>query len=583
MNERPFGEFLFSTLADLSVRHVFGIPGDYVLPLYAALEATDGIEAVVATHEPCAAFSADAYGRQAGLGVLLVTYGVGGFNAMNGVAGAYAEQSPLLVVSGGPPRGYTQTGDPLQPIPHHVLRTATDQLDAYRRVTDLALRLEDPATAARDVVRAARWARDRKRPVYLEVPTDLMTAPIGMGAMDPPTDSDDPADLDRAVALFRDRLGRADRPVVLAGMEVARHRLGQEVRRIMHGFGAPAVTTILAKSALPDGEPGVLGVYGGVLSTDPGARSLVESADLVVALGSVATDVNCGVFTADLHADRLLIARSGWIGDASHPLTTGVGFARFVRGLAADLPPPAADLPSPAADPSMAWPTVGRFDYATSRSRMDRYLGVVEAHLRPGDLVVADTGDSCCGSLAMRIPRENGYLANAFYGSMGFAVPAALGAHLAEPDARPVVLVGDGAFQMTGLELSNSVRRGLDPIVVLWNNDGFGMQRIFQDGPFNDIGRWDYQQIPALLGGGRAWRAQSPEDLGAALAQARDYREGPSIIEAVVERGEVSTGMEIFGRAFGREKTGACPAAPPDAPPCAHHDTCAYCRAAIWK
>jgi TPP-dependent 2-oxoacid decarboxylase len=579
MNEQPFGEYLFSTLASLSVRHVFGIPGDYVLPLYRALDATDGIEAVVATHEPCAAFSADAYGRQTGLGVLLVTYGVGGFNAMNGVAGAYAEQSPLLVISGGPPRGYAPTGDPLEPIPHHVLRTATDQMDAYGQITDLALRLNNPATAAQDVVRAATWARDRKRPVYLEVPTDLMNAPIPVGTQ---TSSVEPAfvglqtDLDRAVTLFTERMSQAKRPVLLVGIEVARHGLQPEIRRLMQTFNAPAVTTVLAKSALPDTEPGVLGVYAGVLSTDPGARKLVESSDLVVLLGTLVTDVNCGAFTADLHRDRMLIARSGWIGDSSLRLGRDLAFAPFLRDLAKR-----SDVPATGQAPD--WPTATRFDYQASTSLMDQYMGVIEDQLQPSDVVVADTGDACCGSMPMRIRRQSGYLANAFYGSMGFAVPAALGAQLAEPDTRAVVLVGDGAFQMTGMELSNAVRRGLDPLVILFNNDGFGMQRVFQDGPFNDIGRWDYQKLPALLGGGRAWRADSPDTLRAALAEARDYRDGPSIIEAVLPKGDISRTLQVFGQAFSREKTGACPVAPPDAPPCDHHDTCSFCRAAIWK
>ncbi len=574
MNRRPLGEQLFSTLARLSVRHVFGIPGDYVLPLYSALEATDDIEPVVATHEPCAAFSADAYGRHSGLAALLVTYGVGALNAANGVAGAYAEHSPLLVISGGPPRGYAPTGDPLEVVPHHVLRSPRDQLDAFAKITDLALRLDNPATASQQILDAAVWAREHKRPVYLEVPTDMMTMPVPVETARPRPKGDHRLDLDRAVSLFGERLTAASRPVLLVGVEVARHGLAPEVRRIMRAHGARVVTTLVAKAAMADTEPGVMGVYAGVLSTDPATRAVVESADLVVMLGTLVTDVNCGAFTADLKRDRLLIARSGWIGDGSLRVGRELGFARFVRELAAASP----EVSTPA-----GWPTARGFDYRSSNSRMDQYMAVVQAQLGPHDLLVADTGDSCCASLGMRIPRENGYLANAFYGSMGFAVPAALGAQLAEPGLRPIVLVGDGAFQMTGLELSNMVRRRMGPMVLLFNNRGFGMQRVFQDGPYNDIGRWDYQQIPRLLGGGRAWRVKTPAELSAAMAEARDLQDAPSLIEVMLEPGEISTGLQVFGRAFGREKTGACPMSPPGAPPCSHHDSCAYCRAAIWK
>ncbi|MFH2008329.1 MAG: thiamine pyrophosphate-dependent enzyme [bacterium] len=576
MEQRPLAEFLFSHLAELSVRHVFGIPGDYILPLYRTLESTPGIAPVVATHEPCAAFSADAYGRQAGLGVLLVTYGVGGFNALNGVAGAYAEQSPLLVISGGPPRGYTTDGDPLHVLLHHVVKTETDQLDTYRRVTELAIRLDDPATAALQIRRAARHARESQRPVYLEIPTDLMQTPIPVDAPEPTPHTGDRSDLERAVVFFQERLAKAANPVLLVGVEVARHRLQGEVRRLMAAHGAPVATTLLAKSTLPETEPGVLGVYAGVLSTTPEVRRHVEDADLVVMLGNIVTDVGCGAFTADLHRDRLLIAKTGWIGDGSLRIGRELSFPRFLRALAA------AASPSDQAPP---WPTATRFDYHGSDSVMDRYLGVLEDQLTSSDVVVADTGDSCCGSAHLRTQRENGYVAPAFYGTMGFAVPAALGVQLADPDARPLVLVGDGAFQMTGLELSNAVRHNLDPIVLLFNNDGFGMQRVFQDGGFNDIGRWDYQRIPALLGGGRAWRADSPEQLRSALAEARAHRAGPSLIEVSVPRGVISTGLQVLGKAFRREKQGACPLGSSDADTsaCAHHERCAYCRAAIWR
>lgn len=110
MPSLPLGKYLFQYLRKKGVEHCFGLPGDYILPLYRALEDTEGIVPIIGTHEPCAAFSADAYARQRGLGVLLVTYGVGGFNALNGVAGAYAESSPLLIISGGPPSGYRTDG-----------------------------------------------------------------------------------------------------------------------------------------------------------------------------------------------------------------------------------------------------------------------------------------------------------------------------------------------------------------------------------------------------------------------------------------------------------------------------------------
>ncbi|MFH1531172.1 MAG: thiamine pyrophosphate-binding protein [Pseudomonadota bacterium] len=570
MPDATLGHFLFSHLASLGVRHVFGIPGDYVLPLFRALEETEGIAAVVATHEPHAAFSADAYGRQTGLGVLLVTYGVGGFNAMNGVAGAYAERSPLLVVSGGPPTTSIHGGDPLRPRHHHLVKSATSQMDAYRSVTTQVVRLSDPKEAPDQIRSAAARAMEDCLPVYLEVPTDLMDAVIAPGAT-PPTPRWDPAPLEQATAHFAARLAAASRPVLLIGEEVARFGLQDAVRRLMATRTIPAFTTILGKGALAETSPGVLGVYAGVLSPSPAARATVETSDLVVMLGSQVTDVNCGVFTADLDPERLLIAGCDWVGDGAARLEGPISFPRFVEALVSRVP---------AGEPR-GWPDPPR--PGTGDGLMDRCMAAIDQGLGPDDVLVTDTGDSTFGSLVVRPRRDQGYLASSFYNTMGFAVPAALGAALAEPGTRPVVLVGDGAFQMTGMEISNLVRHRIGSTVVLFNNDGFGMQRIFVDGPFNDLARWDYSKVPELVGGGGYFRVDSSEALLLALEAARRRTDGPTLVEVVLPRGELSTGLRTMQKAVLRDRTGVCPLRTEGAEVCGHESSCAFCRATIWK
>ncbi len=573
---KPIGDFLFEHLRELGVETCFGIPGDYILPLYKALERTEGIDHLVATHEPCAAFTADAYGRQRGLGVLLVTYGVGGFNALNGVAGAYAENSPLLVISGGPPRGYSNAESPVAVQKHHMVRHASDQLEIFRRITDLSVRIDGPEYAAQIIRMASAHARQARLPVYLEIPTDLMNASIPVpeeeGGRAP--DIPDPEAMAHAVKLFADRITAAHAPLLLIGVEAARYFLQDNVLRIVEARGIPAATTVLAKGFLEEERPGMLGVYAGALTPAPDVRGLVEGADLVVMLGAKITDVNCGAFTADLSRERLLIAKSSWVGDGFTRFSDHVPFAAFVRELSRTLP---------GLSKRPAFPSVSRFPLADSASTMDQYIGVLDKRLGPQHVVVADTGDSCYSSLFAMTHRRRGYLAPTFYNTMGFAVPAALGAKLADPGCRPVVLVGDGAFQMTGIEFSNMVRLGHDTIVVVFNNDGYGMQRVFVDGGFNDLQRWDYAKVTELVGGGRFWRVSSPREFEQALGAAGELRGEPALIEVNVERGVISTGLKLLTQAFAREKTGICPLAPDDAGSCEHTQKCAFCRAAIWE
>jgi indolepyruvate decarboxylase len=570
---RPLGSFLFSYLRDLGVRHCFGMPGDYVLPLFKALEETPGIEAVVSTHEPCAAFSADAYARCTGLGVLLVTYGVGGFNAINGVACAYAESSPVLVVSGGRRHRSTDTETYFSPAAHHFVKHPSSQLEVFSQVTDMAMRVDSPETAAPMIRKAATHALKVKRPVYLEIPTDLMDTVITTTDQKVPEAWGYQEIMAEAVSFFLDRIQTARNPILLVGAEIGRHGLQGQVRQIMAARNAPVATSVLGKGIFRETEEGLLGVYAGVISQPPEIREVVEEADLVVMLGVKVTDVNCGIFTADLRRDRILIAKSGWVGDGYKRFSEEIPLDQFVTLLAEEISP---------VESSRTWPKLPAPDYSRSDILMDRYLAVINANLDEGNVIIADTGDSCYGSLFMTAQRDNGYLAPTFYNTMGFAVPAALGAQLADPESRPIVLVGDGAFQMTGLEMSNLVKWGLDPIIILFNNSGYGMQRIFVDGEFNNIQGWDYTRIVDLVGGGRAWRVTSAEEMQNALQGALEFSGGPSLIEAVAAKAEISTGLQRLGQVLQREKTGTCPLNE-DTVPCNYQDRCGFCRATIWK
>ena len=134
--------------------------------------------------------------------------------------------------------------------------------------------------------------------------------------------------------------------------------------------------------------------------------------------------------------------------------------------------------------------------------------------------VIADIGDSLFGAADLAMSRRTEFISPAYYTSMGFAVPAAVGAGMASPDSRVLVIVGDGAFQMTGMELSTIARHGLNPIVIVLNNHGYTTERFLLDGPFNDIHEWKFHKIPEVLGTGRGWEVRTEDELDAALKAA---------------------------------------------------------------
>ena len=169
--------------------------------------------------------------------------------------------------------------------------------------------------------------------------------------------------------------------------------------------------------------------------------------------------------------------------------------------------------------------------------------------VKKGDLIVRenDPGDALFASIDLPVQGARAFLAPAFYASLGYAVPAAIGAQCTCPDSRPLVLVGDGAFQMTGVELSTCAKYGLDPLVIVLNNGGYTTERLILDGAFNDIQPWDYSKLPALLGAGRSCVVKTVGDLEAALDTA-SVRDGQFfLIDVRLDKKDVSPALIRLG------------------------------------
>src|SRR5205814_3488101 len=158
----------------------------------------------------------------------------------------------------------------------------------------------------------------------------------------------------------------------------------------------------------------------------------------------------------------------------------------------------------------------------------------LNAFLSEHTVVVADVGDALFGACDLFIRHRTEFLGPAYYASMGFAVPASIGAQLANPKLRPLVLVGDGAFQMTGLELATSARYKLNPVVVVLNNRGYGTERHIQDGPYNDVWPWHYSRLPEVLGAGRGWVVETEEQLDRALNETRRWPESFCLLDVAL-------------------------------------------------
>jgi indolepyruvate decarboxylase len=537
MTKQNVGTLLIHELHRRGVRHIFGIPGDYILGFYSLLEKSP-LRHIGTTCEDTAGFAADAYARVRGLGAVCVTYCVGGFNLLNAVAEAYAEKSPVVVISGAPGMKEREK----DPLLHHRVREFTTQKEIFEKITAASTLLDDPGTAPDEIRRVLTAAQTHKRPVYIELPRDMTLRPVRSApsarASQP---SGDKKTLQEALAESVEMINKSRRPVILADVEMHRFGLQHALVTLAEKTNIPVAATLLGKSVMSEVHPLYLGVYEGALGHEE-VRIAVESSDCLLMLGCFLTDINMGIGTARLDVGNTINATSEKI-MVRHHRYEGVLFEDFIHGLLRARVRRRAPAKIARVHHNGALPF-----QSSRRITTQRLFDLLNDRLRDNTVVIADVGDSLFGAVDLKIHRRTEFFSPAYYTSMGFGVPAALGAQLARPSLRPVVLVGDGAFQMTGMELSTIARWKLNPIVIVLDNQGYGTERFIQDGAFNDIPRWAYHEVTKLFGAGRGFKVRTEGDFVQAFQMAEAEKSTFSLINVQLEKMDRSRAMDRFAK-----------------------------------
>jgi indolepyruvate decarboxylase len=535
-------EFLFDELWHHGVRHIFGIPGDFILNLYEALEDDGRFRLIQLSHEPAVGFAADGAARMGGgLGVCCVTYGAGGLNMVNAVACAYAEESPLVVLTGGPGRIERQAGAHV----HHEVKSFESQLRVYQEVTEYAAILDDPHAAAGHIRKALEMATKVKRPVYLEIPRDM-----GSADADPPAGTDpvhltvDEDAVEEAAREILDRLDQAVRPAIIVGVEVHRFQLRERVVLLAERLNVPVASSFLGRGVFPTRHPQFVGTYLGVVSP-PALRETIEQSDCVLLLGELVSDTSLGVSADCLSKTHLLIAvaRDVFI---RHHRYQNVPLDRLVSRLLAEPRLPTRRPPYLAIGDYLSPEALERGQDGEPIKVRHVISALNEFLVEHLDVpLVSDTGDCLFAAVDVR---SNEIVAPAYYATMGFGVPASLGVQIAT-GRRPIVLVGDGAFQMTGPEIAHAPEYGCNPVIVLFNNAQWEMlQAFFPDATYNRVVSWPFARL-AELWSGRGFVARTPREFREALAAAW-AGDAFALIEVALARGDISPILRGFVRAF---------------------------------
>jgi len=532
------GLSLLRALKNHGAREIFGIPGDFILPLFRQIEESAILPLVTLSHEPGLGFAADAAARMhGGIGVVAVTYGAGALNTVNAVASAYAERSPLVVLAGCPGAVEAHAGLVL----HHQVRHVDSQWRIFQEITCDQVRLSDPATAPAELARVLRNCREYAQPVLIEVPRDMSLAPMDEVPVLPPSAFSADA-VHECADEWMARIRAARQPVLVLDVEIRRFGIEDKVAELARRLQIPVLTTfmgrgLLAGDALRRGVQ-LRGTYLGVAG-DAETTALLDESDLPVMLGAILSDVNFGVSAERMDFRRALIAAHREV-RVGHHLYQNIPLAALVDALLERVPQAA---PVPAAAPAMPAPPTGLVADDTPLCAGDLSRALNDHILAHGPMpIVSDMGDCLFAAMEL-LPTL--LVAPGYYATMGFGVPAGIGAQVALGE-RTVVLVGDGAFQMTGWELGNCPRLGLDPIVIVLNNQTWEMIRAFQtQSRCAALGDWHLAAVADALGG-RGHRVHTRAQFKAALDAAFAERGRFQLIEMMVPPGDSTPTLQRF-------------------------------------
>ena len=532
-------ERLLHALQQRGATEVFGIPGDFALPLFREIERSRVLPLVTLSHEPAVGFAADAASRaRGGLGVAAVTYGAGAFNLVNAVACAYAERVPLVVLSGAPAAHEAASGYLL----HHQGKTLDSQWRLFHELTVDRARLDDARSAPQQIARVLDEALRASRPVYLEIPRDMPGVPC---AEVPVTwhRAPDPEALAACADELLQRLRSARQPMLMVGVEIRRYGLEARVAELARRLDIPVVTSFMGRGLLADTDAPLLGTYLG-LAGDPAISAEVEASDALLLLGVIVSDTNFAASARRIDLRHAIQALDGRV-VMGHHAYPDVPLEALIDVLLERLPLP----PARRREPPRPATTVPLLADDAAVAPQDIAAAVNDLMRAHGPMPLAcDVGD--CLFTAMDIA-PTALIAPGYYAAMGYGVPAGLGLQAATGQ-RPLVLVGDGAFQMTGWELGNAARLGLDPIVLVFNNAGWEMLRAFEPGmQFNELGTWDFASMAAGMGGD-GHLVQTRAQLRAALERAHATRGRFQLLDIRLQPGVQSPTLERFVKAVRR-------------------------------
>ncbi len=483
------GDYLLLQIRNYGIKQMFGVPGDYTLGFLDMVEEMTGLEWVGCCNELDAAYAADGYARINGMSAMCVTYGVGELSAVNGIAGAYAERVPVIVISGSPAAQAVKT----RAFVHHTLGEGI--FDTFREIfskitcAQATIEVRYAQTQIDDILRRCFT---EKLPVYIELGSDIAGIEIEVEAVVSPSlemPASDENSLNDFIETVKSLLSSSKGEMIIADYEVNRYNLRDELNGFIAKARIPATTLNMGKSAINESSPYYVGVYVGKIS-DKAVTEAAMNSDIALVIGAKFTDgTTC--FT-DANPEIKYIHIHPFYCEAEGKIYDNIYMGDVIKKLSAL-----------SFKNSFAVPHQDHHPFVPEEKKLTqkRLYEAIEFHLREGNILIAETGTAFYGAFPIRLHKDSIFVGQPLWASIGYAMGATLGTSFAANYRRSYLIIGDGSFQLTAQTISTILHYKLNPVILLINNRGYTIEKAIhgRDKKYNDINMWKYSEIPKVL------------------------------------------------------------------------------------
>lgn len=485
------GQYLMDAVYAAGVDKVFGVPGDFNLAFLDDIISHEHIEWIGNTNELNASYATDGYARINGLGAMVTTFGVGELSAVNGIAGSYAERVPVIAITGAPTRAVEEAGK----FVHHSLGEST--FDDYRKMFEPITTAQGyitPENATTEIPRLINAAIQERRPVHLHLPIDVALAEIEVSETFQPEDMPH-QDVKKYIDMIEDKLKSASQPLIIAGHEINSFNLHKALEEIVNQTHIPVAQLSLGKGAFNEENPHYIGIFDGEIAEDK-IKDYVNNSDAILNIGAKLTDSATAGFSYEFDIDDVVMINHKNF-KMNDTVANDVTLPSLVHGLK-DL-----HFENKNDYPQYERPQKHNYELSDQPLTQETYFNMIQDFLQLDDILIAEQGTSFFGAYDLAMHKDNTFIGQPLWGSIGYTLPATLGTQIADPQRRNVLLIGDGSLQLTVQSLSTMIRQNLKPVIFVINNDGYTVERMIHGmkEPYNDIRMWDYKALPAVFGG----------------------------------------------------------------------------------